>query len=706
MPSRRDQITEFVPGAGGVVTGTKGYQLRPDQAVYGQDFRIRGGFPSERAGYNFAGIQNAFGSAGSGDWYRAAWVGDFFGGSEKMLACSGSGELSDVTSGSAKAITIDSGFAPGSGWFRPRLYYDGELLLCPSEGLSPILRWSGNNETDHPRAGANGSVTMFDGESYLEGSGSPAWLTGRAMYPGSYVWFWSATQGGQTRVSEVESDTRAATYNPTGGTGSARAIEAIPHYGTIALRVEVARSGRVSVSGTSLTGKSTVFQNGSGREAALRYADAVVATDGSNDAFDAIVSSISSDVAATLISSGTTITDKGYKALRPFAGKDIELWQGRLWCICSFDKRRVFLTPPGPNLDNGWNGIDSLTAAPWAARTAKFVDVPHPAHEGELQFLAGTEFGLLVVGENDVHRIIGEYPSIAVEPIPGAAGCISIDASIRWRGDAYWCSRQGVHGFRDGEYDTLTEGRDRDRTQEWRNLLAAMEALGDIYFAMGVVDDHLLVSFSSADGSIARTWVYDLRLNRWCGDHTLGSILSYALPNRSSPQDAPSEQLYGTTQDRNQIGQYGQAFEVEPSAKATVSTGTYGNMKIGVPWAAITRSPGQRGRITGLRLSGAMTAPSPPVSGLRARVTRSADVLLQSDETPGAFTVRARAKSDAGATVGVGQLLRGTPPDLASGGSAEDDAVFVIGKTSATDKLNGFEVYSCQAVFRPREIAA
>ena len=451
--------------------------------------------------------------------------------------------------GIANTASAATAFTAQSTTYLPRAFYDGEVLLCPQDGISPIIRWSGYAGTVGNVAST--SIAWARNTPQVTGIGT-TFTTDLPVY--SYLNIErNGNFGPNFRVEQVQSNTSVslktnpwmseATSSPITVTPGALAFQRSP-YGTLGLRVAVTGVGAatVSSSSTSLTGKATTWASYGQGYAPLASGDVIaLLPQPATSTLSAIistpdvgvVSSVTNATTATLkLAPGVSFSDCAYVALRSMPGKEICSHQGRLWITgVAWEPNRVYVTPISGsvidarnneiyNLGTSKNGENAYSSEFSSSVQAKYVDVPDRFSEGKIVGLLSGRNVLLVLRSNSCFGIFGAWPGITVEQIADGAGCVDVRATAVADDGLYWAGEEGIYRYVPGRgIEDITRER---VNREWRRIMRDRSTSSIV--SLGVINKHVLVSY--LDGSAyglgsgsqtSVTWVYDTVSNTWCG---------------------------------------------------------------------------------------------------------------------------------------------------------------------------------------------
>lgn len=615
MPSRRDQITRVLPGAGGVITDTPRIELPPDATDYGRDYLIRANCIEERGGYASNVYEDPFGSS-------EAIIGHRFfkaqNAEQLLVVTADDGRVAIIDGVTPTEITtlLPTAYVDTSSGARyyPREVAEGEVLLCHEDGTYPILRTSG---AVAPGTAPTGTLT-YNADAKIIQRITGTWAAG--SWPDQGVYLGYGALGPHIRTAGGEQGDYVALKTPAPYTQAA-VPTAIYLLGVIAYGAEVPAIGQVTISATTaVAGYGT------------QWSDLAVADGGILAGVDRINTpandtgywSIASVGSNTGMTAGTAMTNEAapvtYQLSRPMPGKDAAIWQGRLATVgIPWTPRRVYLSPPGYDLSDPHNGIDSSTSAVGDAILAKFIDIPSPGYRGGAFVACGpTTAGLLVVGLDELWLLRGEYPNLDIEPVSDTYGAARTTAVFRYENRVYGAGARGIWMF-DGQtgLTVLTEGDGRARSREWRRTTEE-SSRGD-QIAVGADDDHLLVAtnpVNADDNNDAPVWCFDLQRGVWTGNMTLpGGIKQFTIPDRDE-LDGGGEftiPLYASGQG-DSLASVGSIFITERSDTGDAVPNPHNSANPGVLKVRVvppaTRQVGIKARVTRIKATYALQAAS------------------------------------------------------------------------------------------------
>lgn len=597
------------PGVGGVVTDAASWQLEPRQLSAGTDAIFPKGIAVPRGPYIAASSSGALVSAGT-HWLTGVVAADlpsFGAGSQPTLpvlcAAAETGAIG-ILAGSPSGSAGTYGMIGGTGTaLLPREVYKGEVLFCPQDGETPIVRFAGAPAGSlAANTAATGTVSPFQGTSFVFGAGTN-FLSGARV--GTYLVLGGFP--GQSRMVLVADDdfdlsvdgifpvtTGVSNIVTVPGFGAWGSTAFASRLGNIGLCTPVQTLGQTSLTATLTTvnGFGTLWNTantppGHGRpRAGIDY----FGVRGSDDRVRA-VSSITNDFTLLLSAADPTgWANKPYIIYRPAVGRECRYHQTRLYITgVNWDDTGVYYMPVNSPLGAFYNpdtGSPVTSDFAQAMCLMKF-DVPIAGATGKNIALLSTPQGLLVLRSDDAYLSMGDPPTNTVIKLASGAGCVDLrSACVGNHGEgAFWAGQNGIYRYVGGRVIDLTEGR---RNREWRQKMRTF-MVDTIYgstnatISCGVLDSHLFVAvFDAITPSIGSLWVYDLLANVWVGDFagatTIGSMSTYRA---GSLKSATNDDIYFTafgsigTADRSQALRMGAIARDEGGLSTTSMYGTF-----------------------------------------------------------------------------------------------------------------------------------
>ena len=546
MPAQTKLVRIPRPFTKGLVTDRPRWELEQQEMAAGQDVIWPRGVAVQRRPWSYTQAANPLGSTNT------------LGGVMAVQLSPASTDVTYVVTdvagqvGIANTSTAQVAFTGQSTTYLPRAFYDGEVLLCPQDGVSPILRWGGLNGSltqitniEYSAITVSAGATTATNIEHARGStvinGSNTTFTTQSPAR-SYIGFGINGNFGQCfRVDNVESNTRLTLKTSPFMLSSASSpltltdftLTASP-YGVLGLRVAVTEMGTATISGTDLTGQSTRWNTNGVGYGQLAAGDVIARlaqpAAGSTAAVTSapgagVVATVTSATAGTLVlTPSATFTTSPYVALRSMPGRDVCAHQGRLWITgVQWEPNRVYVTPPntlGYELGQQSNGEDSYEVDFASAVQAKYIEVPDRFSDGRVVTLLSGRNVLLVLRSNNCYGIFGAWPGVTVEQIADGAGCVDVRATATSEGMMFWAGEDGIYKYVPGS--GIQDITQRRVNNEWRRLMR--ERSSSAIVSLGMVNRHLIVSY--LDGSAyslgsgsqqSVTWVYDTVTDTWCG---------------------------------------------------------------------------------------------------------------------------------------------------------------------------------------------
>lgn len=552
------------PFTKGWVTDRPRWALDQQEMADGQDVFWPRGVAVSRRAWNYTQTQDPLGTSGTLGGVMAVQLSPQSN-DVTYVVTDDAGRVGIANTGSAQTAFVGLFVTT----YLPRAYFDGEVLLCPQDGVSPILRWSGLNgslaqitniELDSlavsftslsgfgvpspspsfaPGSSVSGSIAIARNAKTITGTNTffQTDMPRNAYLDLRYVGNFGFTQ----RIESVSSNTSASVKTPPFVLSSASSPVTITGttigvspFGVIGLRAVVTEMGTATISGTTLTGQATRW-NASGPGYAPVFGGDVVArlaqpAAGSTAAVTStpnagLITAVANDTSATLFATpSVTYTAEPYAILRSMPGREACAHQGRLWFTgIDWDPNRIYVSPPSTsdyNLGQLFNGEDAPEIDYANAAQAKYVDVPDRFSDGRIVSLLSGRNALLVLRSNNCYGIFGAWPGITVEKLADDAGCVDIRAAVSGEGQMYWAGEEGIYRYVPGRgvQDISAEKVSR----EWRRIMR--ERSTSAIISMGVVNRHIVISYLDGQtyglGSGSQepvTWLYDTTTDTWCG---------------------------------------------------------------------------------------------------------------------------------------------------------------------------------------------
>jgi hypothetical protein len=543
------------PFAGGYKTDVPDYALALNEASYAQDMAAPLGIARQRWGWNYVGSavtgSNPTSSAKNYFAVPQTTVTTFAGSNGRIYA-----QAADL---SWNAITP---LVSPSTEYIPRCVYNGEIIYCAQDGVSPLVRYAGV-QTFGSSVSSGVTLTMNAGSMTVIASSSQQAYKGgffTALFPTSSGGY-SKNPAMSSRVIEASGTnvTLESLRNKTSSNASAAVSYVSSSVGYAYPAVVVSEVGKVSsVSGTSVNFEGTNFSNSevrtlSNANVPFGSADSLLiqnTTTGSPHEIADIVA-VSTTVQLTTHVALSGFSNAAFKQLRRCPFKDAAVHRGSLWGtgvkqypnrVYVFVPTKDIGLPPAaekpfdPTLQAGYSSTNVQGFVRVQDFLAGAYDVPGPYDSTPVVAILSSPGPLLALKSDSVYGLYGTYDatnpsSIEVNRISEGSGCVDIRSAITVESVPYWAGDDGIFSYRNGQIANLTEGRIQ---REWEALMRGYVG-GQSWVSIGLAGtSYLVVSCGGLDGAktsgakngpdtsnpTSRTLVYDLRLNVWLGRMT------------------------------------------------------------------------------------------------------------------------------------------------------------------------------------------
>ena len=261
------------PFTKGWVTDRPRWSLDAQEMADGQDVFWPRGVAVRRNGWSYTQASDPIGTTGSLSGIMAVQF-DASLTNVTYVVTDTTGRVGIANTGSAtSAFTGTTNVA-----YLPRTFWNGEVILCPQDGVSPIRRWAGVTSTPST---AGGTVRITRDRTDVTGTSTT--FTSQAPV-GSYIKFTRKGSFGYSyRVTAVDSNTSLsvavgpwtdswddrATARPSASSVSWVARNS----GDIGLKAIVTDMGTATVSGTAATGNATLWSSGAPGHGAVKAGD-------------------------------------------------------------------------------------------------------------------------------------------------------------------------------------------------------------------------------------------------------------------------------------------------------------------------------------------------------------------------------------------------------------------------------------------------
>jgi hypothetical protein len=579
------QMVVARPFAGGYRTDVPDYALNPNECAYSQDLIYPFGIAQQRWGWSYDGTD--------------ADVADNLVGVNRSryplpertvtITSDASGKVWVHNAAAAGTKVWDNAGSATTTWI-PRCVYNGDLILCAQDGLTPLLRYAGSamSYSGGTPTGGTGNWQMPAGSSTLAavaGSGSatvwPATADKGAF--ASVRFYTTSSAANQPLISSriLSKTSTGLSLEGVRNAGSSSLITSassvyILPVGTAWPAVPVWDAGTMS---SVTSGSSTYDFYGEtlvepGILTSDLYGDALLVinpTPGSNHQI-AQIRTVTTGAPADILTrspSGSSFSNTQYRIMRRLPFKDAAVHKNSLWGTgVKQYPNRVYAGPPLWNIGLPPGSVEPYdpTVAPGFADLDEFllleVDVPSRYDGDPVVALLPTPGPLLVLKGASVYGIYGTYPSYEQTILTTGAGCIDLRSAISVDGIAYWAGRDGVFMYAGGQIVPLSRGRIE---REWQALMRGY-VQGTSYVSMSVVEGHLVVSAGAltntatseakigpdASNPSDRTFIYDLEARQWTSrmsNARIRNMASVRVPGEINAAFAVSDDRQGRVID-------------------------------------------------------------------------------------------------------------------------------------------------------------
>ena len=584
------------PFAGGYRSDVPDYALNPNECAYAQDLIYPFGIAQQRWGWTYDGTTADVAANLAGVDRSRYPVAE---------------QTATTTSDSAGNIYVHNAAASGTSiWTNPvsaattwipRCMYNGEVIYCAQDGVTPLLRYAGSTMTysqGWPAVAPFGDIQLAAGTSQLvlsAGGSFPA-----AVSRGAFLMFPPMTSSGtraeypniSTRVLSRNSSTSVTVDSIRNATASSSSVvssisTAILPVGTAWPGVPIWETGTMT---STAAGGVFYFSGADLASADIRSSppfigDALLVINPTAGAahYSAQISQVFPSASPQEITTqgnpSATLTNAQYRILRRLPFKDATVHKNSLWGTgVKQYPNRVYVGPPlwniglppgaiepfDPTVNGQFADLDEYLLQP--------VDVPSRYDSDPVVALLPTPGPLLVLKGASVYGIYGTYPSYEQTLLTTGAGCVDLRSAISVDGIAYWAGRDGIYMYSGGQIQPLTRGRIE---REWQALMRGYGSSSSVSAA--VVAGHLIVSAvglsNTATGEAKigpdssnptdRTFIYDMKAQQWTS-----RISNARIRNMSSvrvPGEVPS--ILGVSDDRQ-----GRVIDLTPTITGTKCT--------------------------------------------------------------------------------------------------------------------------------------
>lgn len=146
-----------------------------------------------------------------------------------------------------------------------------------------------------------------------------------------------------------------------------------------------------------------------------------------------------------------------------------------------------------------------------------WIDVPATGDGDKIVALLSSDGPLIVLKRNSAHSVSGTWPNFTQTMLANGAGCVDPRAVADVRGfGSFWAGKNGIYAYRFGNVTDLTSDR---VSEEWRRRIRAFNADTGSTVTLGVTHGHLVVSaYLTGDGTGTPdqfTWMCNLKGGAW-----------------------------------------------------------------------------------------------------------------------------------------------------------------------------------------------
>lgn len=544
------------PFTGGYKTDSPDYALSLNEASYAQDMVAPVGVARQRWGWDFVGSDLTFFGFSIARNYFA------FPQTTVTTGCDNDGVIyAQGVGGSANWDIISTPSTPAL--YLPRCVYNGEIIYCAQDGVSPLVRYAGVQDfvpsSSNPATltMSAGSMTVTTSTPYNTYKGGFFWArfpTSSGVYSKNPTMISRVIEGSGTSVTleslrnKTTSSASASVRYQTSPIGYAYPAVVVSDVGKVTSITALATTpagSRVNFQGTNFT--SSNVKVGFGVADALLIENTTIGSPHEIADIIAVVSTTELNAHAAF----TAFTNAAFKQLRRCPFKDAAVHRGSLWGtgVKEYPNRvYVFIPtkdiglPPAaekpfdPTLQAGYSSTNVQGFVRVQDFLAGAYDVPGPYDSTPVVAILSSPGPLLALKSDSVYGLYGTYDatnpsSIEVNRISEGSGCVDIRSAITVESVPYWAGDDGIFSYRNSQIVNLTEGRIQ---REWEALMRGYVS-GQSWVSIGLAGtSYLVVSCGGLDSTkttgakngpdtsnpSSRTLVYDLRLNVWLGRMT------------------------------------------------------------------------------------------------------------------------------------------------------------------------------------------
>lgn len=573
------RVTIHAPFTDGLVTDAPKHALGPRMASEAKNMLILDGIATRRRGFELSpGAVGAMAKPING----VLPVELALAGIKRTLVSTPDGVF-DEASGATRLQILGNGDVAYDYSVLPRCVYRDEVIFCHQDGKRGIRRYAGAGWASTSN-GYTFEVRQFTGRA----AGNPATIAmnttlGSAEFtytlPGTNSanivslstltesqpgWFvlWTGRSGPSfsAKIANVYGGDKGTLLSAI-SSGSWSTDSATVHsWGAAYPAVAVYSAGSITISGTTATGQGTQWSTGlwgkvndASADSNDRYiASLLVSSAGTT--YHRAITSVASDTSLTVSTFPATFSDPAqYSITKGLPFTEACTWKNSL-CGAGVAQypNRVYIAPPGWDLESPPGSVPPLRyeGASFANPDPNFFlidffDVPTSVDTDPVVALIPASGSLLVIKENSVHGIYGEFPSFSQSLIQRGIGCIDKRSAFSAPSGAFWAGRTGIYRYTpQGGLADITGGR---VSSKWMELVDTYLNTDGFYCAAGEANGKLLVSIGNKVGGVSKgeTLCFDIRSGAWDGFITNHNARYYATDRRETEY----EKLYWAAAD-------------------------------------------------------------------------------------------------------------------------------------------------------------
>lgn len=445
----------------------------------------------------------------------------------------------------------------------PRCVYNGELIICDYEGISPLIRYAGAGLESGTFVGAttNNAATL----SFALGSqtlGHTVTLSG--PYKGMFVGFEAPNgAGGKAhqpfiweRVVQDKYTNTTAVLRDMRNTNAASASTSNLYFGIHTFGLTWPAVIKHEGASSSVSGSAVTTDGITPTDDVIegyRYGDAIALQPaGSDHKISTVISTTSTQVTTAYATGVSTFGGSvPYKILSRCPFRDATVHKDSLWGTGVKEyPNTVYVWPPTAELSlpPGSESPYAVTSNAGYANTtitgfrtdrdyALFsLDVPSKYDSTKIEALLSTDEALLVLKTDSVYAIYGTFNTttqdvgggLSVSKLTDWGGCIDLRSAISGESGVFWCGKNGIFTHSAGAISDITAGKVQ---REWRGLMNGYVQGTSVVTAGVAADRYLIVCASGLDDTLTgdakigpdsssptnRTLIYDIPTESWMG---------------------------------------------------------------------------------------------------------------------------------------------------------------------------------------------